>query len=410
MNQICLKKYAQLAVKMGVNLQPNQTLIVNSTIFTAEFTRMVVEAAYQAGAKEVIVNWKDDEISRLHYQYQDLETLCHVPSWVKEARVTPVKEGAALLSIVSPYPGILNGLDASRISQSSMALSQALKEVHEYTMGNKVQWCVIAASNLHWAKKVFPELDENSANEKLWDEILSAVHVDESNDPIAEWEKHNATLANRVNLLNEHNFKALHFKNSLGTDLTVGLVRNHAWAGGAEYTTKGILFNANMPTEEIFCMPEKTYVEGRVYSTKPLDYNGKLIDEFYLDFKDGKVVSFHAEKEEATLKELIEFDEGSCYIGEVALVPFHSPISNSNILFMNTLFDENASCHLALGAAYPTNLKGGADMSEEELVAAGANTSLTHVDFMFGNADMEVCGIKEDGSEVAVFKAGDFVI
>ncbi|MGL5979257.1 MAG: aminopeptidase, partial [Erysipelotrichaceae bacterium] len=233
---------------------------------------------------------------------------------------------------------------------------------------------------------------------------------DLDNDPIAAWESHNANLAKYEDVMNELNFKALRFKNDLGTDLTVELVPNHIWAGGNETTAAGVVFNPNIPTEEVFTMPYKLGVNGRVYSSKPLDYQGKLINEFYLDFKDGKVVGFDAKAEKGALEALVNFDEGSCYIGEVALVPFHSPISNMNILFNNTLFDENASCHLALGRAYPMNVMGGTTMSEEELVKAGANQSKTHVDFMFGTHDLEVVGIKQDGSEVAVFAKGDFVL
>lgn len=405
-----LEKYAQLIVKTGANVQEGQIVILNAPILNAKLARLIVKECYEAGASKVIVKWNDDETSKYHYTYQSVETLCDIADYEIERQLDPLRKGACLIGITSPYPGIMKGVDPKKMAEAGKAASVALAESRVYTMANKTQWCVVAGSNPIWAKEVFPKLSEQEADEKLWNEILSACHVENDNDPVSEWKKHNESFAKRLEKLNNYNFKALHFKNSKGTDLTVGLVKNHIWCGGYEKTQGGIIFNPNMPTEEVFCMPEKLNVSGRVYSSKPLDYSGHLIDEFYLDFEEGKVVNFHAEKNESVLKELIEFDEGSCYIGEVALVPFHSPISSSNILFYNTLFDENASCHLALGKAYPSNVKGGEEMTSEELKAAGANDSLTHVDFMFGTSDLSVKGICEDGSEVDIFVEGDFVI
>ena len=277
-------------------------------------------------------------------------------------------------------------------------------------MANKTQCSIVAVPNKEWADLVFPEFEGCEAVvDELWDKILQAVHVEEDNDPIAEWTKLSENFHRREEILNGYNFKTLHFENSLGTDLYVDLADQHIWAGGSEKTTSGIEFNPNMPTEEIFTMPKKTGVNGKVYATKPLDYNGTLIDDFWFSFKDGKVEDFGAEKGYDALASLVHFDVGSSYLGEVALVPYESPISKSGILFFNTLFDENASCHLALGRAYPMNIKGGVDMSEEELQKAGANHSMTHVDFMFGSEDMKITGICGDQSEVAVFEKGNFV-
>ncbi len=409
MNQTLLKKYARLAVVMGANVQKGQTLIINTSVEAKEMTRYAVEAAYEAGAKEVVVNYKDDLISRMHYEYQTEETLCDVPDWMVEQKVSKLREGAATLHIISDTPGVLGGIDAQKISAVYRVLNERYKEASEITMANKVQWAIVAVPNVRWAKQVFPQLEEQEALESLWKKILSAVHVNEEQDAISLWKQHNKNLAEREVVLNKHNFKAMHFKNELGTDITIELVKNHIWAGGNEHTVDGVEFNPNMPTEEIFTMPYKYGVNGTVVTSKPLDYNGTLINEFSLTFKDGKVIDYNASNDYETLQSLIEFDEGSSYIGEVALVPYSSPISLSDTLFYNTLFDENASCHLALGRAYPMNVKGGIAMSPEQLSEAGANYSLTHVDFMFGSPCMKIEGICEDGTRISVFEKGDFV-
>ena len=276
-------------------------------------------------------------------------------------------------------------------------------------MGNKSQWCVVAYPTFAWAKKVFPKLSPKKAYNALLNKILEASRVTDTNDPVHDWEEHIMTLARHNKKLNEDNYKTLHFKNSLGTDLVVGLVKDHIWAGGAEKAKNGVIFCPNIPTEETFTMPHKYQVEGKVVATKPLNYQGKLIEDFYLVFKEGKVVEYKAGKEELALKNLLELDEGSSRLGEVALISDNSPISNTNILFFNTLFDENASCHLALGNAYTMNIKNGTSLSEEELAALGYNKSLTHVDFMFGSPDMEIIGHKYDGTKVIIFKNGNFI-
>lgn len=408
MNETILRKYAKLGVVMGANVQKGQALIINTSVEAVEITRYAVEEAYKAGASEVIVNWGDDLISRMHYENQSVEALCDVPDWMVEQKVAKLREGAAILHIISDTPGIMGGIDAHKISESMKVRGEKFKEAREITMANKSQWSIIAIPNARWAKQVFPELSEEEAITKLWDSILYAVHVNEDNDPIEKWKAHNKALSVREKILNDYNFKAMHFKNELGTDVTIELVKDHIWAGGSELNVNGVEFNPNMPTEEIFSMPYKYGVNGSVVTTKPLDYNGTLIHEFKLTFKDGKVVEYSASNDYDTLKSLIEFDEGSSYIGEVALVPYSSPISMSNVLFYNTLFDENASCHLALGRAYPMNVKGGTEMSQEQLNEAGSNHSMTHVDFMFGSKCMSITGIQEDGTQVPVFEKGDF--
>lgn len=409
-NDKILEKYAKVAVTMGVNVQKGQTLILNTSIDVVPLTRAVVKAAYEAGAKQVLVNYADDIVSKYHYTYQDLDTLKTVPQWLIDSKLDYMKDGTAcMLRICSDVPGVLKDVDGEKLGQAMQARAAAMKELNAYTMANKIQWSIVAAPNVEWAKQVFPKDDEETAVSKLWDAILHAMRIDENNDPVAAWDEHNRTLAEREHKLNERKLKKLHFTNNKGTDLTIELPENGIWAGGCEKTTSGIVFNPNMPTEEIFTMPYKYGVNGSVYASKPLDYNGKLINDFWFTFKDGKVVDYGAKQEPEALKSLVEFDEGSCYLGEVALVPYESPISLSNILFLNTLFDENASCHLALGKAYPMNLVGGTEMSDEELAEHGVNLSNTHVDFMFGTADMNINGIDHDGKEMPIFHNGNFV-
>ena len=290
------------------------------------------------------------------------------------------------------------------------AQGTALKRLREYTMANRGQWSLVSLPTKEWAQVVYPNEDIDTAYDKLLDAIMYAVRITDENNPIEEWDKHNERLAYQNNLLNDLNFKSLHFTNSKGTDIEVGLVDGHIWSGGEEKSEKGHPFNPNMPTEESFTMPDRNNVNGIVYSTKPLNYNGKLIDEFWLKFVDGKVVDFDAKEEKETLQSLLDTDEGSRRIGEIALISHDSPISNLNILFFNTLFDENASCHMALGRAYPMNIKGGLEMTQEELLAHNSNDSINHEDFMFGSEDMKIVGTKQDGEKVLVFENGNFVI
>lgn len=405
-----LKKYARLAVKMGVNVQEGQLLVISADVRDYKFADLCVEEAYKAGAGKVVVDWSSEHNTRLGYEYMSKETLADIAQWQYDKRKEEQDKGCCYLHLISQTPNLLEGIDSEKIMARQMAASKMFAPLQSYTMNSEGQWSIVALPSAGWAKKVFPDCAGEEAIDKLWNAILMSVRVSEDNDPVAEWDTHNKQISHYCEVLNDNNFKALHFKNSLGTDLTVELVKNHIWAGGCEAAGNGAVFNPNMPTEENFCMPYKYGVNGKVVATKPLSYQGKLIDGFELDFKDGKVAAFHAEKEEEALKNLVEYDEGSCYLGEVALISYDSPINNTGILFYNTLFDENASCHLALGRAYPSNVKGGTEMSEEELAAAGANYSMTHNDFMFGSADMHVDGIKEDGTVVTIFENGNFII
>lgn len=410
MLQDLLKKYAKLTVQIGANVQKGQMVVIRATTETKELVRLITEEAYLAGASKVVVQWSDEFVSRLGFLYQDVETLENIPEWIVKQTELFVEEGAAFISITSPIPGLNSDVDPEKIQKAQMAAQKKLGFFQTYLMGNKSQWTIVAYPNKYWAKKVFPDLEEEASVSKLWDAILSASRVREDNDPIEEWNEHNRVLLAHNKILNDYNFESLHFKNSLGTDVVVKLVEEHIWAGGGEHSGKGVYFNPNIPTEETFTMPSKFGTNGKVVSTKPLNYQGKLIEDFYLEFENGKVVRYGAKKALDALKNLIEFDEGSSYIGEIALISHDSPISNSNILFLNTLFDENASCHMALGRAYPMNIKNGNDLDLETLKSKGYNYSFTHVDFMFGSSDMSIIGQRKNGELVTVFENGNFVI
>ncbi|MCR4951796.1 MAG: aminopeptidase [Solobacterium sp.] len=403
------EKLADLAVRKGVNIQKDQPLVINANIRDAAFTKMCVRKAYEAGAKSVTVNWLDQELSRMNYEYQSVETLQDIPDWIHERGKTEHENGAAYLRIISDKPGAMKGVDPEKMNAYQQAYYRKNADLQAYTMNNIGQWCIFGVPSEEWAAVVFPDKDVREAYDCLEQAIFDVTRVHEDSDPVQEWKEHTESLEHHAEILNEYQFKALHFTSELGTNLTVELVKDHIWAGGGCTTPKGVYFLPNMPTEEIFCMPLKTGVNGIVYASKPLSYQGKVIEDFWFRFENGKVVEFDAKKEKEALQALVEFDEGSCYLGEVALVPYDSPISKSGILFFNTLYDENAACHLALGRPYPENIKGGTEMSEEELKEHGANASMEHEDFMFGTKEMSIDGIREDGTSVPVFRHGNFV-
>ncbi|MBQ6654791.1 MAG: aminopeptidase [Erysipelotrichaceae bacterium] len=404
-----LRKYARLAVCSGVNVQKGQLLVISAQVRDHHFVELCVEEAYKAGAGEVTVNWSDENITRMDYENVATEVLAEIPQWAYDKREYEHKRGCCYLSISSSTPGLLKDIDPEKLKTVTIATRTKMKPLSAYTMANHGQWSIVALPSEGWARKIFPDLPAEEAVDRLTQAILKSVRINEDNDPVAEWKAHDEELDRHARMLNEYNFRTLHFENGIGTDLYVGLVKDHNWAGGSCYSTKGVEFNPNMPTEEVFCMPERSRVDGKVVSSKPLSYNGKVIEDFWFEFKDGRVESHGAAREEEALSDLLNSDEGSRHLGEVALISYHSPISLMNILFYNTLFDENASCHLALGRCYPENIRGGEDMSQEEIYEKGGNDSMNHVDFMFGTADMKVTGIREDGSEVPVFRDGDFV-
>lgn len=405
-----LKEFAKLAIRVGINIQPKQYLIVNAPVEAYEFVRIVVEEAYNAGAGNVIINWKDDTVNSLYYQNVSDEVLTEVPQFLIDKYRYVLDKGAALLSITSPNPNVYKNVDPMKMAMASNASNSKLKFFSDYTMASRTQWAIIAYPNYEWAQQVFPTLPKEEAYEKLLEAILYTSRVEEKKDSVQEWNNHMKNLEVHNKILNDYNFEKIHFKNGIGTDLEIYLVENHIWAGGGEMSEKGVFFAPNIPTEETFTMPHNKKINGTVVSTKPLNFRGKLIPKFKLTFKDGVVVKYEADEEIETLKSLLETDEGSKSLGEVALISYDSPISNLGIIFYNTLFDENASCHLALGNAYSMNIKDGTTMPEEELVKLGYNVSNVHVDFMFGSSDMEIVGTTHDGKEIQIFRKGNFVI
>lgn len=404
------RKLAELAVRRGVNVQPDQPLVVRADVRDYRFVEMIVEEAYRAGARFVDVRWRDQKITKLDYLNQTEEVLADIGDWVHEREQAIHDQKGCYLSVISDKPGSLKDVPVSKISAYQRAYHEKMGDLQAYTANNFGQWCVLGVASEEWAAVVFPELGKEEAFNKLEDLLFDVSGVSEDNDPVAWWQEHDAVLIGHAEKMTAFNFRELHFKNNLGTDLYVPLTENHIWVGGGCTTPAGVYFDPNIPTEEVFCMPHRNQVHGTVVSSRPLSYNGVLIENFTLRFEEGKVVEHHAEKNEDVLGSLLDFDEGSRYLGEVALVPHESRISQSGVLFYNTLYDENASCHLALGRCYPENLVGGVEMSDEELMEKGGNVSLQHEDFMFGTADMSVDGITYDGTVIPVFRNGSFVI
>ena len=405
-----MESYARLLVRVGINLQKDQTLVIASPIDCAEFARVAQVEAYRAGAREVIMRWTDEKSVKTTYDMAPDAIFDEFPAWQKAFFNDYADLGAAFLSIAASDPELMKDVDPKRISRLSKARSTALERFRMLQMSNKNVWCVASVPTVAWARKVFPGKGEKEAVEALWNAIYKTVRVDQA-DPVRAWRDHQAALDVRLAFLNGHRFSSLRYRNGLGTDLTIALPKGHVWWGGGDrYEEGGYVFVPNMPTEEVFTMPHKDGANGKIVSSMPLNYNGNLIEDFWFRLKDGLVVDFGAGKGADVLKELLDTDEGARRLGEVALVPFDSPISNLGILFYNTLFDENASCHFALGKAYPTCLEGGTDMDASALKTAGVNDSLVHVDFMVGSADLEITGIKADGAEVTVFKNGNFAL
>lgn len=400
-----LEKYAELIVKTGVNVQKGQPVILYISVDQAKLARLIVAKAYETGAGRVFVKWRDDFINRKFIENASDEFLNDMPDWEKAEGKWIADEKAARISVISSDPNALSGVDTKRVAAWNKTCDDALEPVMDATINHKLAWTVVGAASPAWAKKVFPELDEKAATERLWKKIFDTARVTE--DPVKEWERHAEKLHEKAAWLNEEQFKELHYTSPV-TDLTIGLPKNHYWAGGSKENSLGIKFMANMPTEEVFTAPDCRRIDGYVTSTKPLSYAGNILEDMKFTFKDGKVVEATAKKGQEVLEHLLETDAGAKSLGEVSLVPDPSPISQSGIIFFNTLFDENASDHLALGASYPFNVAGGTKMSDEELLDHGMNVSQTHVDFMVGSADMDIDGIKKDGTIVPVFRNGDW--
>lgn len=403
-----LERYATLAVNVGVNVQPDQTLVVTAPLQAAPFVRLVARKAYEAGARHVHVDWYDDELTRIRYEMAPDESFHEYPMWRARGWEEMAENNAAFLSLTSSDPDLLRGIDPERIANANRAAGKALQKYRSYIMADKVSWAVLAVPSPGWAAKVFPNLEANRQVDALWEAIFAATRVNED-DPVRAWRDHVRQLEEKANLLNERRYRLLRFR-SPGTDLTVELPENHVWVSGGSVNEKGTPFIANMPTEEVFTAPLKEGVNGTVRSTKPLSYGGTLIKDFSFTFRDGKIVDIRAAEGLEVLKRLVETDEGSSFLGEVALVPHESPISRTNLVFFNTLFDENASCHLAIGNGYAFCLEGGKTMSKEELAASGLNSSIVHVDFMIGSAETEIDGVRPDGTVDALFRGGNWAV
>lgn len=403
-----LQKYAKLLVTKGINVQPGDWVKMTISVDQAPLARLITKEAYTLGAEKVIVKWSDDEISKYHYLHQPTEVLTEIPSYeIEESEDHVLNRKVSRLSIVSSDPGLLNEVDPSKISAYQKVASQAFEVQRKATQNDDIKWTVAAAAGAGWAAKVFPDLKTTEEQvDALWDQIFKTCRVYED-DPIAAWDRHKDLLNEKAAKLNEIQFDKLHFK-APGTDLILGLPKNHIWACAGSVNPKGEEFIANMPTEEVFTAPDTRRMNGVVRSTKPLSYAGTLITGIEVHFKDGKIVDVSAETGDEIMKKLVFENDGATGLGEVALVPDPSPISQSGITFFNTLFDENASNHLAIGSAYPTTIQGGTKMSKEELTAHGMNVSTVHVDFMIGSNQMDIDGIKQDGTVVPIFRKGDW--
>jgi aminopeptidase len=402
-----LQAYAGLIIRGGCNIKPGQELLLSISTDCVEFARILTNEAYLAGARHVTVRFGDEKIARAHLDNCALEVFETFPEWQALLNNSMANEGAAVLSIISDDPLALTGVDQNKLVASARASHTACREFYDGIDQGRVVWCIAGAAAPAWAQHVFPKLTPGEALEALWDAIFKTTRVD-TPDPLAAWEQHRASFNARKAWLNEQHFDSLHYTNGLGTDLTVGLNDKGIWQGGGDITVDGTEFFPNMPTEEIFTTPDRLRANGVVYSSMPLVHHGSLIENFSLTFENGRVTSCNAQTGQDVLEAIFAVDEDAARLGECALVPWTSPIRESGILFFNTLYDENASCHLAVGQGFPDCLEGGQEMDEETLKAAGVNKSATHVDFMLGTADLTITGRKTDGSEVTVFKNGEW--
>ena len=405
MKKTVLREYAKLIVRCGVNIQKGQEAVIYADLDQPEFVQMVVEEAYKAKAKKVMVEWSYQPLEKIHVRYQSVKTLGTVLDWQKAKQEHLCEVIPARIHLISEDPDGLKGMNMEKVTKARQMSYPILKPYRD-RRENKEQWCIAAVPGAAWAKKVFPGLRTSVAMEKLWEAILHTSRV--TDDPVKAWEEHNADLQARCDYLNSLHIRSLHYTADNGTDLTVGMIEEGRWCGGGEKSLQGIFFNPNIPTEECFISPKRGEAEGIVYSTKPLSYRGQIIDKFFVRFENGKAVEVGAEQGEELLKSMVSMDEGAAYLGECALVPQKSPICESGILFYNTLFDENAACHLALGMGFADTIDDFQNKTLEECRALGVNDSMIHEDFMIGCDSMNIDGICEDGKVVPVFRNGNW--
>ncbi|MDD7673486.1 MAG: aminopeptidase [Oscillospiraceae bacterium] len=405
MKKTVLREYARLIVRCGVNVQKGQEVLIYAGLDQPEFVQMVVEEAYKAKAKKVTVDWDYQPLQKLHVRHQSVKTLGEVTEWQKAKLQHFVDVVPCRIHLVSEDPDGLKGINMEKLAKARQLRYPIVKPYHDQ-LENKDQWCIAAVPGAAWAKKVFPGMRTSAAMEKLWEAILYTSRV--TDDPVKAWQEHNADLHDRCAYLNSLNIRSLHYTADNGTDLTVGMIPEGEWKGGGDTSLQGIFFNPNIPTEECFISPKRGQAEGIVYSTKPLSYQGQLIENFSVRFENGKAVEVKAEKGEELLKTMISMDEGAAYLGECALVPQRSPIAESGILFYNTLFDENAACHLALGMGFADTIQDFQNKTLEECRALGINDSMIHEDFMIGCDSLDIDGICEDGKVVPIFRGGNW--
>ncbi len=403
-----LEKYADLIVNIGLGLHKDDKLSIRMSEHSLPLARLVAKKAYQNGVSDVRLEFSDDTITLDRYLEATDEAFETFPEYLVDFNENLFKDNYNVVNLYAPNPDLLKPADPARIARWQKVAGKASKRIQHYTMQNKVKWCIAAVACPAWAEAAFPELPEEEGMQKLWENIFMATRVDQP-DPIAAWEEHDLKLKANRKFLNDARFDRIHYQGP-GTDLMDGLVKNHVWEGGSGISEKGDRFFPNIPTEEVFSLPDADRVDGTLRATMPLSVRGQIVDKFHFTFKDGKVVDYDAQVGKQILDDLLDMDEGAKRLGEIALVPDNSPISNTGILFKNTLFDENASCHFALGAAYSENLEGAAQRSEEENRKLGMNNSLIHVDFMVGSKDVTVSGIKEDGTEIVLLKDGEWQI
>ena len=406
-----LKKYADFIVRVGVNPQPGQTLIIRCPLEAAPLARLCVRSAYEAGARDVQVDWSDNAVSRTRMELGSEEALSDFKPYQLRRYLDYAESegGVCILHLLADDPEVYAGLDGAKISRVNAANRKYMAPWREYTMNDRVQWSIAAMPSAPWAKKMFPELDEAAAIEKLWQLIFDVCRVTKG-DPVNEWKAHLDRLTTLGEKMNAFDLESVRFQSSNGTDLTVGIADKAIWESAGSKNEKGVFFLPNIPTEEVFTAPHKEKVNGIVYGTKPYVFNGQLIKGFHVTFKDGKVVEHGAEEGAELLGQLLSTDEGACHIGEVALVPASSPINRSGALFYNTLFDENAACHIAFGASYPGTTRNGTTLSKEELLARGMNQSSIHEDVMIGAEDSKITGKCRDGRTVTLFENGVWVL